>query len=132
MARSRYKFVENDYPYFLTCTVVNWLPILCNPYVVQIILNSFSFLQKEKRLTLIAYVVMENHLHFIAYAENLSKEVAAFRSFTARSIIDYCIESNNQFMLFQLKQNKQKHKTDREYKSGKRKVTLNKSKMTKY
>ena len=114
MARSRYKFLDNDYPYFATSTVVNWIPIFSNPDIVQIILASFSFLQLKKRLTLIAYIVMENHLHLIAQSENVSGEIAAFKSYTARSIIDYYKQNHNQFMLFQFKQYKEKFKTDRE------------------
>ena len=87
MGRSRYKFLE-QYPHFLTCTVVNWLPVFSQPQLAQIITNSLDFLHSHKRLTLHGYVIMENHLHLIASAENLSKEITTFKSFTARSIID--------------------------------------------
>lgn len=43
--------------------------------------------------TVYAYVIMENHLHLLASAEDLSKEVADFRSFTARQSIDYYHEN---------------------------------------
>ena len=88
MGRSRYKIYENQLPYFLTCTVVNWLPAFINPSIAQIILESLCFLQKEQRLTLYAYVIMENHLHLIAAADDLEKEIAHFKSYTAREIID--------------------------------------------
>ena len=80
MGRSRYKVYENQLPYFLTCTVVNWLPASINPSIAQIILESLRFLQNEKRLTLYAYVIMENHLHLIASADDLEKEIANFKS----------------------------------------------------
>lgn len=91
MGRSRYKFLEKQ-PHFLTCTVVNWLPIFSQPELAQIIISSLDFLQNHQRLSLHGYVIVENHLHLIASAENLSKEIAAFKSFTARSIIDYLEE----------------------------------------
>jgi hypothetical protein len=31
MARTRYRFAEPDRPPFLTCTVVEWLPVLVTP-----------------------------------------------------------------------------------------------------
>ena len=116
MARTRYKILEGDhFPYFLTATTVNWLPLFSNPDIAQIVFDSFIFLQKENRLTIYAYVLMENHLHLIATAEDLSKEIANFKSFTARKSIDYYIEQNNQFILKQLAFHKLPHKTDRDY-----------------
>jgi REP-associated tyrosine transposase len=115
MARSRYKFLDNDFPYFIACTVINWIPIFSNPHIVQIVLNSFTFLQEEKRLILNAYVITENHLHCVAQSANISKEVAAFKSFTGRSIVDHYKQNHNQFMLFQFKQNKKRFKTDRKF-----------------
>ena len=85
MPRSRYKILENQQPYFLTCTVVNWIPIFIRPNTVQIALDSLRFLQNEKRLVFYGYVILENHLHLIASAENLAKEIGDFKSFTARA-----------------------------------------------
>ena len=113
MSRTRFKIYENNQPHFLTCTIVNWLPILGNPEVAKIILNSHKFLQENKRLTIYAYVIMEHHLHLIASSEDLSKESGDFKSFSAREIIDYFKEQNNQFMLKQLKFHKLTHKKDR-------------------
>lgn len=115
MSRSRYKIFETQYPHFLTSTPVNWLPIFNNPLVVQIVLDSLCFLQQQQRLTLYAYVIIENHLHLIASADNLSKQIGNFRSYTARQIIDYYQSQNNQFLLRQLKYHKLRHRTDRDY-----------------
>ena len=85
MARSRYRFLEENQVYFLTLTVVNWIPIFASPTLTQIVLDSLSFLQEKKRIQLFAYVILENHLHLIASAVDLSKEIANFKSFTAAS-----------------------------------------------
>jgi len=37
MTRSRYRIGEGHYPYFLTCTVVGWLPVFTRPETVQIV-----------------------------------------------------------------------------------------------
>ena len=115
MGRSRYKIYENQLPYFLTCTVVNWLPAFINPSIVQIILESLRFLQNEKRLTLYAYVIMENHLHLIAAADDLEKEIANFKSYTAREIIDLLKATGQRALLELLKRHKREHKRDRRY-----------------
>ena len=117
MARSRYRIFEEDHlvPYFLTATVVNWLPLLNAPWVVDILLESIRFLQRNGRLTLYAFVIMENHLHLIAASENLSKEIANFKSFTARKIIDRYREQGAKTILAQLAWHKRQHKQDRQH-----------------
>lgn len=59
--------------------MVNWLPIFGSSLIAQIVLDSLQFLQQHERLTVYAYVILENHLHLIASADNLSKEIANFR-----------------------------------------------------
>jgi len=115
MARSSYKIQEDNRAYFLTCTVVNWLPLFSDPAIVEILFGSLRFLQENDRLTIYAYVVMENHLHMVVSSENLSKEMGDFKSFTATEIIKYLEAKGNQFYLAQLKANKLSHKTDRTY-----------------
>ena len=88
MSRSRYRIFEHEYPYFLTSTVVAWLPVFARPSLVKIVLDSWRFLQHERGVRIFGYVVMENHLHWIASGEHLSEQVGQFKSFTARSIID--------------------------------------------
>jgi hypothetical protein len=52
MSRTRYRFGDNRQPHFLTCTIVTWLPVLTRPGAVQIVLDSWRFLQHENRWTL--------------------------------------------------------------------------------
>jgi REP element-mobilizing transposase RayT len=115
MGRSRFRFGESPWPHFLTCTVVGWLPVFTRPETVQVLLDSWQFLQDHDRLTLLGYVVLENHVHFIASAGNLAKEVGDFKSYTARRIIDHLGERRVQTLLDGLEYHKSRHKTDREY-----------------
>ena len=115
MSRNRYRIYETGNPYFLTCTIVGWLPVFTRPDCVEIVLNSWKFLQKSGRMTLYGYVVLENHLHFIAQNENLSKEVGDFKSFTARKIIDWLEARGETTLLRQLAHEKATHKTDRSF-----------------
>lgn len=114
MTRSRYKIIENDCPHFCTATLVEWLPLFSKPWIVKILLDSFQFLQKEKRWILYAWVIMENHLHLVVSSAHLSKELGDFKSYTARIIIDHC-KKNYPSILKQLGQAKQAFKTDRDY-----------------
>ena len=117
MSRDKYKILDEDsgWPYFLTETTVNWLPLFSNPEIASIVFDSLRFLVKEKRLILYAYVLMENHLHLIASAENLAKELANFKSFTARKSIDVYKRDRNGFILEQLAEEKLVHRRDRPY-----------------
>jgi REP element-mobilizing transposase RayT len=115
MTRSRYKIYDNAYPHFFTCTVVDWLPVFTRPESVQILLDSWTFLQRENRLELFAYVVLENHIHFIAASNELEKEIGDFKSYTARRLIDLLESANARTILDQLAFRKAKHKQDRDF-----------------
>ncbi len=115
MGRSRYVITEVDQPHFMTCTVMEWLPIFTRPEVVKILLDCWQYQRDHKGLKLYGYVVLENHLHFIAQAPNLAKCVQEFKSFTARQIIDYLKVHHAEQLLTRLCFAKRAHKTDREY-----------------
>ena len=115
MTRTRYRIFESEYPYFLTCTVVGWLPVFTRPESVAILLDSWRFLQKNHRLSLYGFVIMENHLHFIAHGEQLSEQIGDFKSFTARKIIDLLEEHKAQTILRQLQREKDPQRVDRPY-----------------
>ncbi len=99
----------------MTCTVVEWLAVFTRPETVQILLDCWSYQREHAGLRLYGYVVLENHLHFIAQAQNLNKCVSSFKSFSARQIIDYLQVHHADRVLDQLRVAKREHKADREY-----------------
>ena len=115
MARSRYNIFDTSQPYFLTCTVVQWLKLFDNKDLRKVIVDSLNFITKHHRLQIYAYVIMPNHLHLIALSEQLSKEIASFKSFTARNIIDTLKSQNENRILQILAECKLKFKHDRTY-----------------
>lgn len=115
MSRTRYKILQNDLPHFLTCTVVHWVPVFTHPEAVTIILDSLRFLQKEERLCLYAYVIMDTHLHLVASSVNLSKEIGDFKSFTAHQILDWLRIQQQKDYLLQFSLQGRRFKKDREY-----------------
>lgn len=88
MARSRYSFAEHDRAHFLTCTVVEWLPVFTRQEAVQIIIDCWTHLQQHRGLKLYGYVVLENHLHVVAQADELPEVWTSFKKFTARQLIE--------------------------------------------
>ncbi len=99
----------------MTCTVVEWLPVFTRPDAVEILLDCWRYQRENEGLRLYGYVVLENHLHFIAQAQNLNKCVSSFKSFTARKIIDYLKIQQAEMLLKRLRFAKLAHKQDREY-----------------
>lgn len=88
MGRSSYKIYDTCYPYFMTSSCIQGFPLFSDPEVARIVLESLGFLQEQRGVTLYAYVLMENHFHLIAQADDLSENMRHFKSFTAREIID--------------------------------------------
>ncbi|BAP54786.1 hypothetical protein THII_0489 [Thioploca ingrica] len=115
MGRSRYTIYEDQLPHFLTDTVLNWIPLFIHPGSVQIILDCWSYLQTHHQLRLYGYVVLENHLHWIAQAEDLPKEVHRFKAYTAKQLIQYLKANRVDRILHPLHFNKKNHKIDRDY-----------------
>jgi putative transposase len=115
MGRSRYTITEPDKPHFMTCTVMEWLPVFTRSEMVLIVLDSWRYQREHEGLRLYGCVVLENHLHFIAQAKNLNKCVSSFKSFTARQIIDFLEAQHVEQLLTRLRFSKRAHKVDREY-----------------
>jgi putative transposase len=82
-------FPEENCPCFVTCTIVQWLPVFERSLYCQIILDSLASLQQRKRTRLNAFVVMPAHLHAILWPDEgikLSDVLRDFKRFTSRSI----------------------------------------------
>lgn len=99
--RSRYRFTDGEAIHFITCTVVEWLPVFTRPVFCDVILDSLAFCRREKGLRLFAYVIMDNHVHLVADAPELSRVIQAFKGFTAREIVRVAGETRRDWLLVQ-------------------------------
>jgi REP-associated tyrosine transposase len=115
MTRTRYRIFETEYPYFLTCTIVGWIPVFTRPEAVEIVLDSWRFLQQQRQFRLYGYVILENHLHLIASGPDLANDIKSFKMFTARQIVDLLEHHGARVLLQQLRDLKLPHKTASEY-----------------
>ena len=57
--------IIEDYAQFLTATIYEGKLLLDNSRYKDIIVNSLSFLNNEKRVKVYVFVIMDNHIHFI-------------------------------------------------------------------
>ena len=115
MGRSRYKIYEPTHPHFITCTVLNWIPLFTRKESVEILIESFKYLQLTDNLKLYAYVILENHIHIVAQSDDINKSMAKFKRHTARKLIMLLQKENVKTILEQLIFYKKAHKSDRPY-----------------
>src|SRR6056297_3538562 len=115
MTRDRYKIYDETKPYFITATIVGWLPLFSQPKIANIIFDSLSYLQRNENLIIYGYVLMENHVHMIIAAKDIQDIIARFKSYTARKILDFLVESKQNGILDLLHGLKLDHKYDRDY-----------------
>ena len=77
--------------------------------------ESWRFLQRDRDVSIYGYVILENHLHWIASADELSDKVGRFKSYSARRIIDELEQRGHKTMLDELRYYKLRHKIDQEH-----------------
>ena len=81
--------------HFVTFTVHQWADVFTRSAYTDILIESLKFCQKEKGLTIYAWVIMSNHCHLIISAknDNLSDVIRDFKKFTSKAIY-HAIETN--------------------------------------
>ena len=89
MPNSYRVFTDKHYAYFVTWTVIEWLPLFAEPACRQIILDSLNYLRTHKHTQLNAFVVMSTHVHAVLWPDdgvNLSDITRDFKRYTSRKI----------------------------------------------
>ncbi len=82
-------FRKESNVYFFTATNLNWLKLLEEEEHKNIVISSLKFLSDNKRVRVIAFVIMPNHIHFIWQilephkTENIQRD---FLKYTAQQI----------------------------------------------
>jgi putative transposase len=90
---------DQNLPYFCTITVLEWTPVLIEARYIEALIESLSFSREKKGLSLFAYVVMPNHLHLIAAADDLHAMMRDFKRFTSHEIHDRLMADGRQTVL---------------------------------
>ena len=90
----RYRIVADVGLYYVTFTVVEWLPVFIEETACRIVTDSLNFCGQKKRLGVNAYVIMPTHLHAIVFdvefnSERLKHTLDDMRKFTGRQLLDY-------------------------------------------
>lgn len=104
--------------YFVTSKICGGKKIFLYPEYANIILNSWKFLRKEKRIRLYAFTVMPNHIHFIMKpCKNWTASQICFdlEKFTAHKILEK-LRKNKEIELIGYFKNRAKDIKDRKHK----------------
>ena len=70
MPNSYRVFTDKYYAYFVTWTVVDWLPLFDGPAYRKIVLDSLNYLRTNKHSELNAFVVMSSHVHAVLWPDD--------------------------------------------------------------
>jgi len=93
-----------DAVFFVTLTVVSWVDVFTRKDYCEEIIKNIQYCQQHKGLELYAYVIMSNHMHWLAGQKEgrLNYLLRDFKSYTAKQLLsmiyDNPIESRRDWM----------------------------------
>jgi len=87
----RFQFIESVFVYYVTFTVVDWLPIFIKPDAIDVVNQSLLYCIETKGLKNHGYVIMPNHMHAIVSDKDyenirLHSTLSEFRTFTGNRL----------------------------------------------
>jgi REP element-mobilizing transposase RayT len=115
MGNWKYRIYDDNYPYFMTTSVVWGIPIFADPLLAAVILDTLRFLQTDRDVNLYAYVIMHNHIHWVAMGDDLANKIQRMKSFSARRIIESLKGRKRTRWLRVLGAGKRSYKTQSDY-----------------
>jgi len=108
----RYQATEH-LPHFSTITALDWIPVFVDARYIDPLLESLAFCRANKSLHLFAFVVMPNHIHLIAAAEDLHAVMRDFKRYTSRTIHERLVQDQRETILEWLQRAAQRARRER-------------------
>ncbi|NIA29939.1 MAG: transposase [Actinobacteria bacterium] len=108
--RSHYRINEKDGVYFVTSTILQWIPIFTSKVYFDILISAIKYCQENKNLFVYAYVILENHFHMICYAPELGRIMQSLKRHTAKMIMDQLQKEQKSWVMNLLSYYKKRHK----------------------
>ena len=106
----RYRITPDAAVYYMTYSVVEWLPVFTSEVPCHFITESLNYCHQHKGLRINTFVIMPTHLHAIVFSSDFRSEPLAaalteFRKLTGRQLSDYCQQSMPACFCATLKEN---------------------------
>jgi len=110
--RSRYRVHEPHAAYFVTATVVEWLPVFTTKARCDILIQSLENCRQHKGLKIYAWVILDNHFHAILAAPDLPRVLADFKRHTAQRLLEQLEQEHGEWLLNQFQYFCAAHKSE--------------------
>jgi len=108
--RTTYKVKDNEHCYFITSTIIGWIPAFNISQNTDALIEALVYSQKNKDLKIYNYVIMPEHFHLICFCDKLVKVIQSIKSFTAKRIIQTYQDLQRNDILEQFQVNKKDYK----------------------
>ena len=118
---SKYKFHDQDQPYFVSFAVVNWIDLFIRNEYRDIMIDSWKHCQQYKGLEIYGYCIMTSHIHMIigTHGDNLEhimRDMKRHTSIALRAAIEqHPSESRREWMLWLMKRAGKKNSHSSEF-----------------
>jgi REP element-mobilizing transposase RayT len=113
--RSRYRVHESHAVYFITSTVVAWLPVFTSVLRCDILIKSLEYCRAHKGLKIYAWVILDSHFHAILTAPDLPRVLADFKRHTAQRLLEQMETERCEWLLNQFSYFRAKYKAESQY-----------------
>ena len=115
-----YVIRDQSLPHFITATIIDWIDVFSRKNYRDVVIECFDYCIKNKGMILYGYVIMSNHIHFIAQSKEgkLSDLIRDFKKFTAKSILEKIQtepESRREWMLERFKLATESHSRNKNF-----------------
>ncbi|MEA5111746.1 hypothetical protein SDC9_168278 [bioreactor metagenome] len=101
----KYKAIDPELPYFVTFSIIEWMPLFRSSVYADIVVNSIRYCMDNKGLELFAYCIMPTHLHMIIRAVGkgpgpVMRDLKKFTSSEIIRVLKYDTENLNMIEAF--------------------------------
>ena len=110
--RSRYQARQPDAAYFVTSTVIQWLPVFTTSARCDILVEALAYCREHKGLRITAWVILDNHFHAILAAPDLPRVMADLKRHAAKQMIAQLQAERCEWLLHLLRTFRAPHKTE--------------------
>ena len=108
--RDDYRIYDPSAIYFITSTIVEWVPVFTSKPYFDILVDSIQYCRLEKGLKVFVYVLMENHFHVIFQGEHLSRTLQSLKRHTSMKILEQLKTDGKDWVLNLFQFYKKRHK----------------------
>jgi putative transposase len=113
--RTRYRIVDDNYAYFITSTIVEWIPVFTSEKYYRIIIDTIKFYQLHNNLEVFAFVILPEHFHMVMRCKELKKTIQNIKMYSAKLIISELRKDNKLEVLNKLSSCKKEYKVNSNY-----------------